>query len=97
MNNDPVGLGERRRYVYFCRRRRFLEPGVNLLRQLEIRFENENTAAWGGFVGGMARRRFVHEFKKGGGAARVSFAGHALMDRCLLPKKWKAVFIMETA
>jgi hypothetical protein len=45
----------------------------------------------------MVRRRFVHEFKKGGGACASSLRGQRLMDRCLLPGKWKAVFLWARA
>jgi hypothetical protein len=45
----------------------------------------------------MVRRRFVHEFKKGGGACASSLRGQRLMDRCLLPGKWKAVFLWALA
>jgi hypothetical protein len=93
VDHNAMGLGERRRDVHFSRWRCFVKSSVNFLRQFQIRLEDEHAPSRRGFIGGMARRRFVHEFKKAG-ELRDSFAGHALMDRCLLSRKWKAVFLV---
>ena len=71
VDDNTVGLGERRRDIRLGRRSGFLKGGMNFFRQLQVGFKDEHTPARSGFIGGMARRRFVHEFKKGRGAARV--------------------------
>ena len=68
MDDDAVGLGECRCDVYLGGWRRFLKGGVDFFRQLQIRLENEDAPARRGFINGMVRRRFVHEFKKGRGS-----------------------------
>src|SRR2546423_11036138 len=91
VNDNAVGLGERRSHVDLGGRRSFVKSGVDFLRQLQVRFENKNAAAGGGLVSGMARRRVVHD-EIGGGLRPWGLTRHALRDRCLLPWKWKAVF-----
>ncbi len=72
VDNDAVGLGKRRRDIHLGGWCRFLKGRVNFFGQLQIRLEDEDAPARRGFINGMVRRRFVHEFKKGGGACASS-------------------------
>jgi hypothetical protein len=93
--DDIVGLPESRRDIHLGRRGGLLQGSANFLGQIEVGLEHENASARV-IVNRMARRGWVHNEVGAEGCNWFAVTRHALLDRCLLPAKWKAVFLPMT-